>query len=506
MYLDHAYVGSDAVSRLVGTYAVNPLTNVCTVKFRYPDAAEGDAVFTMKFYPGYSISAEGKYLHLNIVSFDAPFYRFTGETWFAFKPRATELSNGYSMPMENQKKYEYRVDPNDGISAKEAALKLATLYMEDMMTESPERTFYITRYEGLGVELLPTVSMSEVEAFNYGLKDSERADNSWIVEIRVRFQYEGVLDPAGPGVGQWMENLHQGSPVGFLLTYSDGVYTMQSRTGAAARDTITDIADWDKLPWVQEPYESMKRAPNVYKLIYNLVSGESEVPEYNGLGIKDYSITLLENPRNEATFRFTFTVTGNSLPETLPPGTYTWKLYSGMNAYIQEGNGSDLMGLEKYGSYSAVQAVNKYMWFMYWEVPFDEWGYEPTSYYQYPYNYICAFYGGENMTVSFPDMQRLLFEKFGITVERPTESGYLYRCFYDKDTDTVRYADTRGIERFHRFLDVTESDGVTNVTVQLYADRFYLLPSHKIVYRIGEGEVFLGCEVIEKSNYEPYGG
>ena len=88
MYLDHAYVGSDAVSRLVGTYAVNPLTNVCTVKFRYPDAAEGDAVFTMKFYPGYSNSAEGKYLHLNIVSFDAPFYRYTEEKWFAFKPNA----------------------------------------------------------------------------------------------------------------------------------------------------------------------------------------------------------------------------------------------------------------------------------------------------------------------------------------------------------------------------------------------------------------------------------
>lgn len=92
MYLDHAYVGSDAVSRLVGTYAVNPLTYVCTVKFRYLDAAEGDAVFTMKFYPGYSNSAEGKYLHLNIVSFDAPFYRFTGETWFAFKPNSTTLS------------------------------------------------------------------------------------------------------------------------------------------------------------------------------------------------------------------------------------------------------------------------------------------------------------------------------------------------------------------------------------------------------------------------------
>ena len=144
-------------------------------------------------------------------------------------PTEADSVSKYSTPLENQKKYEYRVDPNDGISTDEAALKLATLYMEDMMTESSERTFYITRYESLSVELLPTATMSEVEAFNYGLKDSERADNSWIVEIRVRFQYEGVLDPAGRGVGQWMEQLHQGSPVGFLLTYNDGIYTMQSR-------------------------------------------------------------------------------------------------------------------------------------------------------------------------------------------------------------------------------------------------------------------------------------
>lgn len=145
------------------------------------------------------------------------------------KPTQTESNSKYSTPLENQKKYEYKVDPNDAIPSNEAAIKLATLYMDDMMTESPERTFYITRYECLSVELLPTCSMSEAAAFTYRLKDSERAENLWIMEIRVRFQYEGVLDPAGPGVGQWMESLHQGSPVGFLLSYNDGVYTMQSR-------------------------------------------------------------------------------------------------------------------------------------------------------------------------------------------------------------------------------------------------------------------------------------
>ena len=56
----------------------------------------------------------------------------------------------------------------------------------------------------------------------------------------------------------------------------------------------------------------------------------------------------------------------------------------------------------------------------------------------------------------------------------------------------------------HRIIGVEEENGVTYVTVQLYADRLYLVPAYKVVYAIGEGEVFLGCEVIEKGNHEPY--
>ncbi|MBQ9922187.1 MAG: hypothetical protein IJO52_08365, partial [Clostridia bacterium] len=102
-------------------------------------------------------------------------------------------------------------------------------------------------------------------------------------------------------------------------------------------DTISDIADWDKLPW-SESWEKWDRKPasNAYNFIYNLVSGESEIPEYNGLGIKEYSITLVEDEGSGigTTFSFTFKVEGLSLPSTLIPAIYTWTIHDGMSLLV----------------------------------------------------------------------------------------------------------------------------------------------------------------------------
>jgi len=282
------------------------------------------------------------------------------------------------------------------------------------------------------------------------------------------------------------------------------------------RDTITNIADWDELPWSYEPSPGWKNAPGAYDFIYNLVSGESTIPEYNELGIEDYSITLLENDhRSIAVLSFTFTVTGNSLPETLPPGTYTKTVYNGQDVYLYDGDVPETAeesaeihrikhGIDKFEDYTAAQAVHAYFSLMRpWEIsPYGEWdisnGIMPTD-------YICNFYG-ESLEIGFDDMKSLLLEKFGITIEKPTEDNcYLNRCKYRKETNTVFYADTRGYESPHRIIDCNVVDGTSYVTVQFYADRLFLLPSHKITYKIGAGEVFLGYEIIEIGNYEPKG-
>ena len=202
------------------------------------------------------------------------------------------------------------------------------------------------------------------------------------------------------------------------------------------------------------------------------------------------------------------------MPQTLLPGTYTWMLLDGMELSIYtegipatqeeaEAYWKRMRGLDRFEGNSAVEAVNTYLsWMPYiYEVsPYGKW--DPENYHL-PYNYICAYYGNEGHEISFNELQSLMSEKFGITVERPNENRLLSRCEYNKERDTVRYADTRGYEAVHRILDIHEEDGITYVIVQLFADRHRMIPSHKLQFAIGEGEVFLGSEIIQEGNYEP---
>ena len=156
--------------------------------------------------------------------------------------------------------------------------------------------------------------------------------------------------------------------------------------------------------------------------------------------------------------------------------------------------------LDEFGDNPAIEALHKYLAYMTnWEVsPFGEW--DINSYFL-PYNYICAFYGNSDMEINFIEMQRLLAEKFGINIERPTDDCRLDFCEYSKEKDTVWYIDTRGIMENYHFIDVSFADGVTSVTVQFYEDPLCLIPSYKVAYQIGPGETFLGCEVVEPGDY-----
>lgn len=271
---------------------------------------------------------------------------------------------------------------------------------------------------------------------------------------------------------------------------------------------ITDLADWEKLG-LRKEYNA------TYPFLWNLLSGESDVPEYNELEIKDYSLTRIYDAGG-TTIEFTFTVTGDSLHETLPPGTYSWTLQEVMDLYIypegvptnqEEGTAysKQIYGLDRFEGNSAVEAVNTYLSYMAVSEasPFGEW--DPENL-RLPYGYICVYYGDENFEISFDELQSLMSEKFGIAVERPPQTGMVHSyiiCLYDAESDTVRFADTRGSTPVHKFLDIREEEGVTYVIVQFFADRHRIIPSHKVQYAIGEGDVFLGSEIIQEGHYEP---
>lgn len=154
----------------------------------------------------------------------------------ALAATAYSFARRYASPIENTQLYCYtasgrvdRADAEQVETPEQAARLLAQMFLEDLCTPSDERTFRITAYRGLSVEVLPTLSMDEETRAVYDLRREELGENTWIVEIGVEYQYEGTLSPVGPSSGQWIDILYQASPVGFLMTESGGSYTLQSR-------------------------------------------------------------------------------------------------------------------------------------------------------------------------------------------------------------------------------------------------------------------------------------
>ena len=134
----------------------------------------------------------------------------------------------YHLPLENTRQFQISAN---GLTAGEAALTLAGMFMDDLMTPPDDRSFVVTEYKDLSVTVTPTTELSEAALNSYGVKPTaeEIGEDRWLVAVGVSFRYCGFLDTFGSGVGQWMTQLYQGSPVDFLLTLKDGVFTLQSR-------------------------------------------------------------------------------------------------------------------------------------------------------------------------------------------------------------------------------------------------------------------------------------
>ena len=125
----------------------------------------------------------------------------------------------------------YRCEGDDPY---EAALTLMTAYVEDLLVPAEMRSFTITEYRNLSVTLKTTLELAEAEIFNYQPVDGEMGENTWIVELRMEYRWDGVLmgPPYGPSIGHedyWADMVHQGSPRGFLLTRNGNEFTLQSR-------------------------------------------------------------------------------------------------------------------------------------------------------------------------------------------------------------------------------------------------------------------------------------
>lgn len=136
-----------------------------------------------------------------------------------------------STVMEHTAAYSYEAPA--GTTPEEGALACARLFLEGLRQPAEERTFQIERYQDLGVTVMPTTTMDAETANIYFLQPEEISETTWVVEVEALFQFSGSLSPYGPWPGVWVEDLHQGSPVGFLLRQEGNTFTLQSRYEAA---------------------------------------------------------------------------------------------------------------------------------------------------------------------------------------------------------------------------------------------------------------------------------
>lgn len=150
--------------------------------------------------------------------------------------RALLEEAGYDSPIWNTKLRCYfgagregYADAGGVLTPEQAAQELAKMFMDDLCTESGERTFRVTEYRDLSVDVVRTTAMDEETRAIYFLSEDEIGENKWIVEISVEYKYEGVKSPIGPASGEWIDVLYQGSPAGFLMVRDGNDYSLRSR-------------------------------------------------------------------------------------------------------------------------------------------------------------------------------------------------------------------------------------------------------------------------------------
>lgn len=152
-----------------------------------------------------------------------------GEPTPTLTPEQIEKLGPYRSIMQNTTVYAL-ADESHQNTPQQAAEILAKAFFDDMKMPSGDRTFYLTEYEELQVNVTWVPDLEdEKEVFDYAIQSSQKYTDCWVVNVSTRFKYEGTMSPIGESPHEWIEHIHQGSPVGFLLKRTDTGYSFQSR-------------------------------------------------------------------------------------------------------------------------------------------------------------------------------------------------------------------------------------------------------------------------------------
>ncbi len=275
-----------------------------------------------------------------------------------------------------------------------------------------------------------------------------------------------------------IEYPYAGDSISSLLTYGDSVTVAIPVAFEESASTLAGLETYRSRGVISEA---------VYEFYFNLLSGQSAIPEYNTLVIEDYTIRPTDDDR---TTEFQFTVKESGM-DTLPAGEYHWTVKDLLEVSVTNRRADD-------EEFHAIPEVKKLCAFL-----SGTYIYNTPTYgkgYEYPgmHNYICNYYS-DVFSLEPEEYKRIAQEEFGVTDFTPMD---LETWTLD---DGLIHAGGIGGSWFGDVEDVMEDDTTVTVVMQFYADCNYLLKSHKIAYFFGTDGTWQGYRILELSDREPCG-
>lgn len=246
----------------------------------------------------------------------------------------------------------------------------------------------------------------------------------------------------------------------------------------------------DSLAELSEYHARHIISDRLFSFYSEFIGNTSPIPELNTVKISDFEIRFTV-PVQDMTTYFTFTVESSGL-DTLPPGKYYREVMEALEIVLID---PEEVNEDPFGDVEEVKKLRTFISGTYiWNTPIYGEGLS------YPgiHNYICRYHG-DSGSLPYEDYKRIAADEFGVT------------NFYELGTmgfileDGTIYEGGIGGTWNGEIADVLTEGNTTTVVMQFYADVNSLLKSYKVGYRFGRDGKWLGYEILENSDYKPFG-
>ena len=255
--------------------------------------------------------------------------------------------------------------------------------------------------------------------------------------------------------------------------------------------------------WLRNLRDKKYISESAFDLIYGIVSNNTGVEEYRSIKTNSFTLSF-PRPADDDLIGEGLTLTlsldvRSSGVEAIPAGSSTLTIYDdpARGAVILFDDSWYLNA--EFDGFEEVRMLKAFLKYSRcWSTPAFGKGNEYTGMRQF----LCWYYGDGEHELELSEFEKLAAEKFGCTDIDATDTADF---IHEKNGKKfVQGGEVSGVTRF-RVENVEKNDGVTDITVRFYGDLSYIIKSYLIKYHFGENGKWLGYDVIENTEVEPYG-